>query len=81
MVLPTLCFIVCCQGDTVLTVLIFTSCLSYKCLSDINYALTHWVTGHSLVDVLDDVHEELSVVGGGFQVLAIFPIQRHHKFI
>lgn len=47
MVLMPPCFIVCCQGDIVLSVLTFASCISYKCLSDKTYACTytlgHWV--------------------------------------
>lgn len=54
---------------------------SYDCWSDINYVLTHWVIGRSLVDVLVEVNEKLRVVGEEFQVLAIFPAQSHHKFI
>lgn len=80
-VLTPPCFTECCQGDTFLRMLKLTSGLSYECLSDINYALTHWVIGRSLVDVLVHVNEELSVVGGEFQVLAIFPTRCHHKFI
>lgn len=63
------------------TVLMITSCLSYRYRSNINYALTHWVTGCPLLDGLNDIHEELSVVGAEFQVLAILPTQSHHMFI